>query len=166
MAVTKEDAGVAVVAKEDIDGETTSEMTGIVDGEPFAIYTMIPDIGDDEPLNSASWRHRGDGYAVDIVAYRQRQTDRRGAVMLTLRFDGEFDLVTSDSRITYFESAFNVFELPDGSVRVTFAQRAEDDTLKVIGTFGGMGTDEMSGATKEISDGEFEIDVIVRHEWF
>lgn len=159
--------GLADCGKEDIEGEVTGEITGFIDGEPFTVYTMISqEEGWEEGLSSASWNPRLNEYSVDILGYREKQTDRRGLVTLHLRFDEHFNPLADDSRATYYESAVTLYDLPYGSEQVTSVERLDEDTIKVSGTFGGTGTEEWTLETKEITDGKFSIDQISRFTGF
>lgn len=164
-----EQTNLPIVAPENVDGDVTGDVTGLMDGKRFHVYTMISDLAQfDEPLNSASWSDMGSTASATILAYREGQTDRRGMVMVELRFDVEDDQLiprVEDNSFTYFESAFRVFGSEQGTVQVTSVERGEDDTLAISGTFGGVVTEYVTEDTVEITDGSFTVGNIPMVAW-
>lgn len=154
------DAGLPVVPRDQIDGEVTGEITGLANGEPFTVYTMISDVGADEPLNSTSWSRTVSGMNVDLLGYREKQTDRRGLVALHLRFDGDDNFIEDESRFNYFESAARVYMVPAGSVQVTSFGWQDEETLRIEGTFSGTGERDFSDEVVEVTEGKFSVEMI------
>lgn len=150
-----------IVARSDIDADIIGEIRGEVDGNPFTVYVMISEVPDmDKPLASASWSVVGNGYRADILGYRESQTDRRGLITLHAYFDEELQFIAEESYAFYYESAFDIFMLPAGSITNAAAEWTADGVLAVTGSFSGVGTEAFTDNTREITGGEFSVDGI------
>lgn len=147
-----------IIPRSEIESEIIGEFTGEVDGNPFQVYVLVSEIeGMDEPLASASWSPISGGYRADILGYRDSQSDRRGLITLHVFLDDDLQFNAEESYAYYYESAADVFLLPDGSLADVEAEWTAEGVMAISGLFAGVGTEEFTDNTREITNGTFTV---------
>lgn len=162
-------------AESNVVGEVTGVITGLLDGEPFIVFTVYDEPFEGEEITSAEWRSFGFGNVVlpievSIVGFPEGYTGVsawRNSIWLDFNLSQDLELLLDEDRTVTFAETLTAPYIGDAEIEITHAEWLSDTELAVSGTFSAILTHAYQEDTeaKQI-EGEFDVKRVIEDDPF